>query len=86
MLCCQMFRGDLLIDGYNLLHAAGFARTSYGRGEFEKARDRLIKLLAQQLNDRERERTTVVFDAPRQSLGANTAVHPSRHRSDLRWR
>lgn len=64
-----MFRGDLLIDGYNLLHAAGFARASYGPGEFEKMRRRLLKLLAEQLFDKERRRTTVVFDAPQQSMG-----------------
>lgn len=64
-----IFRGDLLIDGYNLLHAAGLARRTYGPGEFERTRQRLLKLVAGQLLARERERTTVVFDAPQQSLG-----------------
>lgn len=63
------FRGDLLIDGYNVLHAAGLARRSYGPGEFERSRRRLLRLLGEQLFDRERRRTTVVFDAPEQSLG-----------------
>lgn len=63
------FRGDLLIDGYNLLHAAGLARRTYGPGEFERTRQRLLKLVAGQLFPRELQRTTVVFDAPEQSLG-----------------
>lgn len=58
-----MSPGDLLIDGYNVLHAAGFARRSYGPGEFEKRRRDLIRLISQQLSPRERGRTTVVFDA-----------------------
>lgn len=66
-----MFRGDLLIDGYNVLHAAGLAKHSYGPGEFERTRRRFLKLLAGQLSPRERHRTTVVFDAPPQSLGAS---------------
>lgn len=72
-----MFRGDLLIDGYNVLHAAGLARRSYGPGEFEKTRRRLLKLLAGQLVDRERQRTTVVFDAPEHTLGPSppTTIH-----------
>jgi uncharacterized protein len=72
-----IFRGELLIDGYNLLHAAGLARHSYGPGEFDRTRQRLLKLLAGQLSDRERQRTTVVFDAPQQQLGPSppTVVH-----------
>lgn len=72
-----IFRGDLLIDGYNLLHAAGLARRSYGPGEFDKTRRRLLKLLAGQLFPRELQRTTVVFDAPEQSLGPSppTVIH-----------
>lgn len=72
-----MFRGDLLIDGYNLLHAAGLAQRDYGPGEFEQTRRRLLKLLANQLCDRECRRTTVVFDAPAQTLGPSppTEVH-----------
>jgi len=65
----QTFRGDLLIDGYNLLHAAGLARRTYGPGEFERTRRRLLKLLAVQLFRGERERTTVVFDARERLLG-----------------
>jgi len=64
----------LIIDGYNLLHAAGMARFKYGPGELEKARHRLLNFLANRLSPRECERTTIVFDAgdapyesPRQS-------------------
>lgn len=64
-----IFRGELLIDGYNLLHAAGLARRTYGPGEFARTRHLFLKLLSGQLSDRERPRTTVVFDAPEQSLG-----------------
>ena len=52
-----------LIDGYNLLHAAGLARAAYGRGDLERARHALLASLAQGLDEAERERTTVVFDA-----------------------
>ncbi len=63
-----MSRGDLLIDGYNVLHAAGLARKAYGPGEFERTRRSLIRLISQQLSPRERERTTVVFDATDRTL------------------
>ena len=54
---------ELLIDGYNLLHAAGLARRSYGRGDLERCRRELLRLIAGQLSDELRRRTTVVFDA-----------------------
>ncbi len=63
-----MYRGDLVIDGYNVLHAAGLARRSYGPGDFERARRALLRLISQQLSPRERERTTVVFDAGDRTL------------------
>ncbi len=53
----------LLIDGYNLLHAAGLARSRYGPGDFERQRKQLIRFLTERLNAEERVRTTVVFDA-----------------------
>lgn len=52
-----------LIDGYNLLHAAGLARASYGPGDLGRARTALLLRVAEGLDDPERERTTVVFDA-----------------------
>lgn len=63
-----MFPGDILIDGYNVLHAAGFAQRSYNQGEFEKRRLKLLRLISQQLSPRERLRTTVVFDATDRSV------------------
>jgi predicted RNA-binding protein with PIN domain len=54
---------ELLIDGYNLLHAAGLARRRYGPGDLERCRRDLLRLIAGQLSDEQRRRTTVVFDA-----------------------
>lgn len=53
----------LLIDGYNLLHAVGLARTTYGPGDLEQCRNRMIRQLAERLDDSILTRTTVVFDA-----------------------
>jgi predicted RNA-binding protein with PIN domain len=53
----------VIIDGYNLLHAAGLARLQYGPGDLERARHRLLALLAEKLRPDERRRCTVVFDA-----------------------
>ena len=52
-----------IIDGYNLMHAAGLGRTRYGPGELERQRVRLLNKLLASLTGAERERTTVVFDA-----------------------
>ncbi len=60
--CGDMIR-DLLIDGYNLMHAAGLARPTYGPGDLERCRQRLLVLLAGSLGEQQRRRTTVVFDA-----------------------
>lgn len=60
----------LLIDGYNLLHAAGFARDQYGPGEYEACRQRLLRGLSERLILKQRERTTVVFDAVHAPPGA----------------
>lgn len=60
----------LLIDGYNLMHAAGMFRESYGPGEFEKWRNRFLEFVSDNLTDAERRRTTVVFDAPASSVHA----------------
>lgn len=53
----------LIIDGYNLLHAAGLARVRYGRGDLERARQRLLGMLCEKLPVAEQMRCTVVFDA-----------------------
>jgi predicted RNA-binding protein with PIN domain len=54
---------DLLIDGYNLMHAAGYVRRTYGPGDLERCRLRLLNLVAGHLDEAQRLRTTVVFDA-----------------------
>lgn len=54
----------LLIDGYNLMFACGMIGGGGGPGEFEKARNRFLRFVSQNLTQRERERATVVFDAP----------------------
>ena len=53
----------LIIDGYNLLHAAGLARLRYGPGDLERARHRLMALLCEKLDVAEQIRCTIVFDA-----------------------
>lgn len=53
----------LLIDGYNLLHGAGLARQTYGPGDLERCRHRLLRLLVTYLTNEERNRAKVVFDA-----------------------
>lgn len=59
-----MFRGDLIIDGYNVLHAAGLAPPLGSPQGLERSRRALLHLISGRLLPRERERTTVVFDAP----------------------
>lgn len=53
----------LLVDGYNLLYEVGLGRATYGPGEYESCRRRLLAELASRLSRAERERTIVVFDA-----------------------
>ena len=54
---------DLIIDGYNMLHAAGLARRTYGPRDLERCRLRLLNLIASGLDETQRQRTSVVFDA-----------------------
>lgn len=54
---------QLIIDGYNLLHAAGLAQKKYGQGELEQAREKLLSGLRRMLAVREQEQTVIVFDA-----------------------
>lgn len=56
---------QLIIDGYNLLHAAGLAKKKYAQGEFERTREKLLSLLRRLLATREQEQTVIVFDAAR---------------------
>ena len=53
----------LIIDGYNLLHAAGLARANYAQGDLQRQRHQLLVRLAISLSIEERQRCTVVFDA-----------------------
>ncbi len=57
-----MARFDLLIDGYNLMHAAGFAREQYAPGQLEQERERFLLWLWRRLPPPLRGRTVVVFD------------------------
>jgi len=52
---------QLLIDGYNLLHATDLFGN--GSGSFQQSREALLAFLGASLNDAERDGTTVVFDA-----------------------
>jgi predicted RNA-binding protein with PIN domain len=71
---------DLLIDGYNLLHAAGLGRSRYGRGDLQRARQALLRRLFQLLTPAEIVRTAVVFDArqPPPHLPAHWLIHGMR--------
>ena len=63
----------LLIDGYNLLHAAGLAPAGYASGRIEAARDAFVKQLSVRLTGQERQKAIVVFDAklsPLEKIGA----------------
>lgn len=53
----------LLIDGYNLMHAAGLFRRKFRNNEFAQARHQFLQYLANHLEHDERQRTTIVFDA-----------------------
>ena len=78
---------DVLIDGYNLLHAAGLAKSKYARGELERRRTRLIAKLKDLLDPDQFARTTIVFDArvnpppdrPDSPSGPLTVLFPPRH-------
>lgn len=53
----------VIIDGYNLMHAAGFARERYGPGGLERAREQFLRTLISMITPEMQPRTTVVFDA-----------------------
>lgn len=53
----------LILDGYNLLHAAGLARLRYGPGDLARQRTRLLAKIVEKLRPEEQARCTVVFDA-----------------------
>lgn len=60
----------LIIDGYNLLHAAGLMRPRMGPDGLRRARRKLVGRLERALNEPTLRNTTIVFDGQ----GAETAV------------
>ncbi|HEY2251802.1 MAG TPA: NYN domain-containing protein, partial [Planctomycetaceae bacterium] len=58
-----MSAGILLIDGYNLMHAAGMAQRDYKPGELLKCRTQLLRFLLGKLSAAEIRAATIVFDA-----------------------
>lgn len=69
---------SILIDGYNLMHAAGLMRTRFGPHGLEKARRALLGVLASSLAEQADE-TTVVFDAKNRPDPGATEAGPSPH-------
>jgi uncharacterized protein len=65
-------RMSLIIDGYNLMHAAGLLGRRHGPGVLEKARLALLNVLAESLDPAEVPRTTVVFDAKHAPAGVES--------------
>lgn len=59
----------ILIDGYNLIHAAGILGRGAGRGGLERSRLALLNFLAESVPAAELPNTTVVFDARRAPPG-----------------
>lgn len=58
-----MARPFLILDGYNVMHAAGLGHFRSQSGALQDARTALLHLVADSLTDHERSRTHVVFDA-----------------------
>src|SRR4029079_6451653 len=54
---------SLLIDCYNLIHAAGIFGSGIGPGGLERSRLALLNFIAESLDPAEVPQTTVVFDA-----------------------
>lgn len=59
----DMARTFLMIDGYNLMFAAGLGQPTYADGELQRCRQELLRLLAGTLSDDQRRDTIIVFDA-----------------------
>ena len=64
-----MARTFLIIDGYNLMHAAGLGRSRYGPGDFERSRIRLLKQLTNHLDAGVAADAIIVFDSGQNSSG-----------------
>ena len=54
---------SLIVDGYNLIHAAGIVGRGFGPGGLERSRLTLLNLIAASIEPAEIPRTIVVFDA-----------------------
>jgi len=68
----------LLIDGYNLMYAAGIVGVGKGRGGgLERSRAALCRFVAESLSDAERSGTIVVFDAAGAPPGLPDTMHYS---------
>ncbi len=79
-----MPRVFLLIDGYNLLHAAGFGRRRFAKGGLELARNRLLQKLADNLPQSLSHDTVVIFDSGRHAEDSRTDT-TSPHTREPRW-
>lgn len=73
---------SLLIDGYNLLHVTGIFGQGRGAGGLHRSRESLLRFLAASIDDKQRPRTTIVFDAagappglPRRQMHEQITVH-----------
>lgn len=66
----------LIIDGYNLLHAAGIIPSGLGPGTLQRSRQALLNFLVESLEPKELSRAVVVFDARQAPKGlARSIVH-----------
>jgi len=65
----------LLIDGYNLLYAAGLLGRGIGPGGLERSRLALVGHLAAALEPEELAKTTIVFDAAGAPPGLPSVLH-----------
>src|SRR5581483_1858836 len=70
---------SLIIDGYNLMHAANIVGRGRGPGYLERSRLALLNHLAESLDPHEISNTTVVFDA----AGAPPGLPPTLHHRGL---
>ena len=58
-----MARLFLIIDGYNLMHAAGIGKTSSGPGDLERRRRRLVQQVAARLDHKAAADAMMIFDS-----------------------
>jgi predicted RNA-binding protein with PIN domain len=79
----------LLIDGYNLLHVSDIFADEGAGTELHRSRMALLDFLASSIDPRERNQTTIVFDAagappglPRTMTHEGMTIHFARRHSD----